>query len=230
MKYTRIIGFEDIKVSLIMVWKNSTKCLITALCFLAIGIILTMNSSVNNYYNAYTTLYCPINGNYSEASVFAQVMNSYASLVNSQKVAERAVSIMGNTSLTYRDIQEITSYSLSSSGINLTISAVSGNPEEAVEVANAVANAFVEEMRTMTDTDTVRILSTATTASLSQNGLSNLWMRRFLFFFLGYAFMAFLIFILELFSDKLRSVDQCIISDNDVILGIIPRISATNEK
>ena len=230
MKYNRTIGLEDIKVSILMVWKNKTKCLVSALCFLVVGLVLTFNNTVDNYYNSSTVLYCPLNGNYSDITAFGQVMNSYTSLVKSEKVAERAVSIMGNTSLTYRDIQNMISYSLSSSGINLTIKAASINPQEAIEVANAVANAFVEEMRTMTDTDSVRVLSAATTASMSQNGLISLWITRILFFLAGYILMALLIFVIELFSDKLRSIDQCIITEDDMVLGIIPKVEENNEK
>ncbi len=230
MKYTKVIDIEDIKVSLLAVWKNIAKCCILALIFFAIGIVLTLNGDVNNAYKASTSLYCPVNGNYTETSSAVQIISSYASLIKSQKVAEHAVSNMGNTNLNYRNVQNMISYSTSSSGINLTINAVSYNPEEAIIVANAVANAFVEEMRTMTGIDAVEILSAAETASMYQNGMVDLWKLRISFFVIGFAVMAVIVFAIELFSDKLRSVNQCLLADDDVILGIIPEIKDNNEK
>ncbi len=40
--------------------------------------------------------------------------------------------------------------------------------------------------------------------------------------------MALFIFVTELFSDKLRSADQCLLTDDDVILGVIPEIEEIN--
>lgn len=230
MKYTKIIEFADIKVSLIAVWKNINKCSILALAFLAVGIMLSFGDNVDNVYTASSTLYCPVNGNYSETSSAIQIISSYATLIKSQKVAERAISILGNTELTYIDVLNMTSYSTSNSSINLTISAVSYNTEEAVNLANAVANAFVEEMRSMTGMNVVEILSAADGAYISENGVISLWIGRLTFFVAGFVIMAIIIFVLELFSDKIRSVDQCLVTDEDVILGVIPEISNTNEK
>lgn len=229
MKYTKIIEFADIRVSLLAVWKNISKCFIFALAFFAIGTILTMSNSVDNIYSASCTLYCPVNGNYSETNSAIQIISSYATLVKSQKVAERAISILGNTELTYKDVQAMTSYSTSNSSINLTIFTTSYDEDEAVQVANAVSNAFVEEMRNMTGMDVVQILSAADKATLAQNGIIELWKRRLSFFVVGFAIMALLIFIYELFSDKVRSIDQCLITEEDAVIGVIPEFDNKNE-
>ena len=229
MKYTKIIEFADIKVSLLAVWKNISKCFIIAIAFLAIGTILTFGTNVDNVYSASSTLYCPVNGNYSETNSAIQIISSYATLVKSQKVAERAISILGNTDLTYKDVQAMISYSTSNSSINLTITAVSYDEDEAVDVANAVSNAFVEEMQSMTGMDVVQILSAADIARVSQNGITELWKKRIAFSAVGFAIMALLIFVYELFSDKIRSVDQCLITEDDTVVGVIPEVYEKNE-
>ena len=230
MKYIKIIGSEDIKVSLLIVIKNFSKCLFMGLLFFVIGIVLTFGVGVDNYYKASANLYCPLTENYAQAASFTQVVSGYSSLIKSQKVAERAISSLGNTDLTYRQIQNMVSYSQPSNGVNLVINVTSNDADEAVAVANAVANAFVEEIRIMTGTDAVQILSAADSASLAENGLISLWESRIMFFIAGVVLMAFLIFIKELFSDKLRSTDQCLLTDEDVILGVIPEIEEINEQ
>ncbi|WP_026665746.1 YveK family protein [Butyrivibrio sp. FC2001] len=230
MKYTKVVGFEDIKVSLIMVWKNISKCFYAALAFFAIGIILTLNQGIDNTYTATTNLYCTISGDMTEASNNVQIFSAYASLIKSNRVAERAVSIMGNTNISARYVQSMITYTPSANGINLELRATSTNSKEAVEVVNAVASAFVEEMRMMTNSDAVRVLNVATDAYMSGNGVTSLWKRRIVLFVLGFAFMAVFIFTKELFSDKLRSIDQCLLTDDDIILGIIPKIEEPNEK
>lgn len=230
MKYTRIIEFADIKVSLFMVWKNITKCIVLALAFLVLATLLTINARVDNTYSASSDLYCPVNGTYSETNSAVQIISSYATLIKSQKVADKAVSILGNTGLTSKNILNMISYSTSTSGINLTITAFSTDSEEAVKVANAVASAFVEEMRTMTGSDVVQILSAADNATIYENGMTDLWKKRLFASFVGFAAMALLIFVKELFSDKIRSIDQCLLTDEDVVLGVIPEIKDDNEK
>ena len=229
MRYTKTIGFEDIIISLLMIRKNIWKCMISALAFFVIGILLTFNSGVENYYSASTVLYCPMS-DYSESTGAIQLLSSYTSLIKSQKVAERAVSILGNTSLNYRNIQKMTSYTLSPAGMSLTISATSTESDEAIAVSNAVSNAFMEEMRTITKSDYIQVLSAAEKAGATSNGLFTLWKKRVMFFVIGFILMAGLIFLTELFSDKIRSVEQCVITDDDVVLGIIPEIREINER
>ena len=230
MRYTRMIGFDDIRVSLFTVIKNYSKCLLVGLVFFTIGLLASFNATVDNYFMASANLYCPLSDNYSQSVVVTEALSSYSSLINSQKVVERAVSSLGNTSLSYKQVQKMISYSQSSNGVSLMINAQSTDADEAVAVANAVANAFVEEIRTMTGTDAVQILSAADTAMLSENGFISLWFSRMIFFFAGFIIMALYIFTKELFSDKLRSIDQCLLTDDDVVLGVVPEVEEINGK
>lgn len=230
MKYTKVIGFEDIRVSLIMVWRNMSKCFFSALAFFAIGIILTLNDGIDNYYTASTDLVCSTTGDMDVVNSNIQIFNNYASLIQSTKVAERAISIMGNANLTPGSVQNMIRYSISSNGISLEMSATSTDSKEAVEVVNAVASAFAEEMRTMTSADAIQVLNVATEAYMSGNGVTSLWRKRVGYLIFGFVAMAILIFVMELFSDKLRSIDQCLLTDDDVILGIIPEIDESYEK
>ena len=137
--------------------------------------------------------------------------------------------MMGSTELTYRQVQNMTSYSMSS-GAGVTITAVSTNPEQAVAVVNAVANAYIEEIRDMTGMDAIQVLSSAIQANLADNGMNNLWKKRISFLVMGFAVMAFIVFVKELLSDKIRVAGQCLIKDDDIIIGTLPSVSDKNGK
>ncbi len=232
MKYTKIIEFEDIKAGLVEVKNNFVKCFMFGILFFVIVTILTFNKSVDNYYSATSSLYCPVNTNYSysETNASLQVVSNYSSMIKSQRIAERAISLIGNTELTYKDIQQMVSYHISTSGLEININATSADPNEAVKVANAVADAFVEEMRTMLKTDMVQVFSPADKTVLMKDGLTELWKKRLVFWVLGCILMAAVIFARELFSDKIRSASQCMLTDEDVILGMIPEEKKINGK
>ena len=228
MKYTMTIGFEDIMASLKLISKNLMKCFALAVVFFIIGTGMTFNDSVDNMYSASTSLYSPINTDYVEASSVKQAISNYTSLIKSQKVAERAISVMGSTELSYRDVLNMTSYVVSSSDSGVTITVFSTDPNEAVSVVNAVANAYMEEIRDMTGMDAVQVLSSAMKASLADNGMVSLWKKRVVFFFAGFVGMALIIFIKELFSDKIRAAEQCLIKDDDIIIGTLPNVNKKN--
>ena len=232
MKYIKVIEIEDIKAGVLAVTKNIIKCFMVGILFFAIGILLTFNNAVDNYYSATSSLYCPINTDYSytETNASLQVISNYTSMIKSQRIAERAISLMGSTNLTYKDIQQMISYYSSNSGLNININATSADPNEAVKVANAVADAFVEEMRTMLKTDTVQVFSPADKTVLMRNGLTELWKKRLVFFVLGCVLMAFLIFVFELLSDKVRTASQCVFAEDDIVLGVIPEEKKNNGK
>ncbi|XME03227.1 YveK family protein [Lachnospiraceae bacterium C1.1] len=230
MKYTMVIGIEDIISSFLMIKKNLMKCFALSIVFFIAGTLTTLNNSVDNMYSASTSLYSPMNSEYVGSTSVTEKLSNYTSLIKSQKVAERAISVMGSTELTYREVLNMTSYVVSSSDSGVTITVYSTDPNEAVSVVNAVANAYIEEIRDMSGMDAVQVLSSAVKASLADNGMVSLWKKRVSFLAAGFLIMALFVFIRELFSDKIRSAGQCLIKDDDIIVGTLPRINDKNGK
>jgi capsular polysaccharide biosynthesis protein len=103
----------------------------------------------------------------------------------------------------------------------MTISVTNTDYDLAIEIANAVAEAFVIEMRSITGSDAIQVLDQASVARLKEDGVHELWKLRALFFIAGMALACAYFFVKEFFSDKIRSLRQVEIYE-DKILGIIP--------
>jgi capsular polysaccharide biosynthesis protein len=230
MNLNEDIRLEDFKISFIAVLKKKMSCLAVGTLFLMISIFLTWGNSISDEYGASATVYSSVYNTTDQNSDAAAAMIAYADIVKSDRVCERAASLIGNADLTGDDIRRMLSVSASSSSVMMTITANSSDPDVAVEVANAVAKSFVIEMKTITQTDVIQQLDNATEPYLASNGLRNLWEQRIVFFLLGSIGMAAFYFLKELFSDKIRLAEQCAFDDEDVLLGIIPEIQDDTDR
>lgn len=222
MNVNEDIRFEDFKISFFTVLKKRHICFTVGAAVFLIGILLTWNASISDYYGASSTVYSSVYNTTDQSDSAAAAMIAYADIVKSEKVCERAASLIGDANLTGGDIQDMLSISASSSSVMMTITAYSTTPEVASEVANAVAKSFVIEMKTITGTDVIQQLDTASNPFMSSNGFKNLWEKRIMFFIIGFVAAAFFFFVKELFSDRIRLVEQCVHDETDVVLGIIP--------
>ena len=102
-----------------------------------------MNTQIYNLYSASATVYSAFYGSYEQSVDGATAMISYADLVKSKKVCDRAAAIIGNSQITSEMIQEMINVSYTNSSVIMSISAYSSEPTIAVEVVNAVADNVV---------------------------------------------------------------------------------------
>ncbi len=224
MNINEDIRFEDFILSFKAVWNRKLICIMCGFIFFALGIMMTLRADISNYYTASTSVYSYSYGDVEESSLATSAMNSYADVVTSQKVCERAASLIDGYSISANQISGMISVS-SSSSVTMQIRATYIDGDVAVAVANAVAESFVIEMKNITGTDAVQLLDSASDAYQSSNGFSDLWKNRIMFFVIGFVLVAAIIFVKELFSNKVRLIEQMILDENDFVLGIIPEIN-----
>lgn len=216
------IKFEDFKLALFALWKK--KYLVIAVTILAtlVGLLLTISTKPINTYMAKASIYSAAYGSIQESNSSAAAMITYSDIVSSRKVCERAASLLsGEYIVDAVDIQGMITASQESDTI-MGIYAYSTNPEIAVKVANAVAEAFVHEITSITKSDSIQLLDNATVPSLSANGSKDLWKKRLIFTALGLLASSGFIVITELFSNRIRTISQCIEQEDSEIIGIIP--------
>lgn len=216
------IRFQDFKLAFIAVWNKKIYVLVCCLITFLLGILLTITANTQNTYCAMSSVYGAIYGNYEESSDATSAMLSYADVLTTKKVCERAESFLGTSNITADDIQRMIRAEYSSDSIILKIWATADNPETAINVANAVGEAFVIEMQTILGSDAIQMLDTADRYYIETNGFRELWKKRLIFAFLGFVGSCVVIFALELFSNKIKTVEQCIFDEDDVILAILP--------
>jgi capsular polysaccharide biosynthesis protein len=229
MNINEDIRFEDFIISFKTVWNKIIICLAGAFLMFAIGIVLTWNSDVSNYYSSYVRLYSNSYGNVEESNDAMIIMNSYAEVITSSKVCERAASSLPQYGFSASEIADLLKVS-SSDKVVIMIEATYTDPNVAEAVANAVAESFVIEMRNITGTNAVQILDSADGAGRTYSGFGRLWEKRMLFFAIGFVMVAGVIFVMELFSNKARLVEQFTLDEDDFILGIIPEADSKNGK
>ena len=170
-------------------------------------------------YSASVSLYSAAYGSVSETTQVTKVMQSYASVITSNKIAERAASILGDNTINGSYIRSITGVSYSEDSPILYISANDTNGARAVMIVNAVAESFIIEAQNLTGSEGVRILDKATAAyEISNNS------RRYtvLGALGGVLAVALLIGIIEIFSDRVYRVEDAELEGKLEIIGVIP--------
>lgn len=215
------IQLEDFRLVLLALWKQKIRIILVTLIGLFAGLLFTINKTGSQVYGATASVYCATYG--SEQLSFTEVSKivNYSDVVSSKKVCEYAASLIAETSISADEIQRIITMNFSDNSYVMKIHATHYNPEIAIKVVNAVAEAFVSEVSNITGNDMIQILDEANSYYAYEDGESN---KIRLLFTLGALILACgVITFKELLSNKVRSIAQCI-DDEDEILGIIPHM------
>lgn len=217
------ISLQDFKLSILALWKKKLLLVAGTIFMTLVGLVLTFHAQIVNTYSARTTVYSVGVSSSQDGAVSS--ISAYSNIITSTKVCERAADLVGSSSgLDAAAIQQMIGVQTISDTI-LAITAYSADPDLAVSVSNAVAEAFVREATSMAGSDAIRILDSATTASLTNDGRKNVFMNRITFAMAGFVLMAAFIMCKELLSNEVRTVEQCVEEDSPEFLGIVPRIN-----
>lgn len=218
------IRLEDIRLSLIVLWKKRNLVIAYTLIMLVIGWLITLRGDTRNIYRADATVYSATTGSYQQSVNGTNAMKDYVDIVTSNKVCERALMMINSDSVNVELIQSMVSARFNNDSNILNVYGYSSNPEMAIQVANAIAEAYVVEMRGISGNEGIKMLDEADKVVISENGKANLAKKRILFVMAGFVVSCLVIVVRELFSDKVKSINQCISDSENEILGVIPNI------
>lgn len=213
---------EYLRISIVNIRKNIFLIAAVTLVFFLTGILYASWQTVTNTYIARTTIYAAVSGNTVETAATASALTGYSDIISSKKICERAEAIIGDASINANMIGKMVYSSYNKSSTILTISASSSNPSNAIKVANAVAEAFVLEVQMITGNDRIQILDEAEDVRMSSNGLQGIIKTVVTFGVSGLLLSNVLIVLIIMFTNKIKSVEQCMDIDEDDVLGIIP--------
>ncbi len=191
------------------------------------GVFYGWRDSKRQQYAASVSLYSAAYGSVSETTQVAKIMQSYASVITSNKITERAASILGDNTITGSYIRSIIGVNYSENSPILYISATDTNGTRAVVIANAVAEAFIIEAQNLTGSEGVRILDKATIAYEISKGTRRYTMLGVLG---GVIAVAGLIILFEIFSDRVYRVEDAELGGKLEIIGVIPDQKGVNAK
>lgn len=215
---------DYVRISLANIWKSRYLIVAVTLLFFLVGILLSSWQTITNTYYASTTVYTVLGTTTQETAIVSDALTGYSDIVKSRKVCERAEAILGDSSINANLIKSMISSSYNKSATVMTISAYSSNPVVAVKVVNAVAEAFVIEIQSITGSDRIKLLDEAKDVRMSSNGLEGMIKTVILSGVAGFAVSIIIIIAGVIFSNKIKCVEQCFEEDEEEILGVIPYI------
>jgi len=184
----------------------------------------------DNYsYYSYAAVYSAVYGSYTETTSGISIMNSYASVLGTSRVCERAAAEIDDPRVTANYLMDLVAsgyvYLAGASSESkkysnrVLVYTVLDSPENVMEITNAMADAYVSEMNDLLGNDTIQVFERATETTGARS-LSN-----YLIVAIAAAVGLFLsgaiIFFKEYFSSKVYIVSQCE-PDKDLILGLLP--------
>lgn len=220
---------ENVKTALYRLWKQKVIIiLMTLIGFLASFVFIGFIGVSTNYY-ASASIYSAVYGSYEDSSAGVRVMNTYASLLGTTRVCERAAGNLGDANISAEMLRSMVankniylsgaSSDSKSYGYKLTLVTTADSPENVVSISNAMAKAFSDEINDLLGTSTLQVLDEAVTISSARS--INVLLIIVLFGAVAFMGTAALIFVKEYFSARVYSVAQCE-QDKELILGMIP--------
>ena len=220
---------ENIKTAFYRLWKQKIIVVIMTLvgvmaAFIYIGLV-----GIQTYYSTGASIYSAAYGSYEDSADGVAIMNTHASLLNSNRVCERAAALLQDYNVSAAALKSMVnsgriylsgaSSNSKSYGYKLTLVVVSTSSEYIVDVANAMAKAFVDEINDVMGTGSLQVMDEA----VSYGSYKSLNPMLYILLFAAAAgvMTAGIIFIKEFLSAYVYSVAQCE-QNKDLILGILP--------
>lgn len=220
---------ENVKVAFYRLWKQKLVVVLMALIGLLVSFIFVGIVGVQTNYVASATIHSAVYGSYEDSTYGVKVMNTYASLLSSQRVCDRASMALQEYDISANDLKNMAksgriylsgaSSDSKKYGYQLTLVVYSGTSDYIVEIANAMAEAFTDEINDLMGNSMLQVLDQAQGYSSSKS--LNVPLIMILFVALAFVATAGIIFVKEFFSPYVYSVSQCE-QNKDLILGLIP--------
>ena len=199
--------------------------------FVAVAVIslfaaLVITAEVQpDVYQATTSLSSFVEGSYADSVAGFRLLSYYSGLVKSDTVTTAALDMMPfSYNLTARQIQSMVTVSFDDSVSVLYITSTFSDPQFALIVANAVAEAFVTEISNLTGDDTIRIYNRANNANRITDGQSAQMRTRITVPLVSEFLLLVVIVLWVLFSDRIKSVNEASFYGDISVIGVIPKI------
>ncbi len=220
---------ENIKTALQRLWKFKLVVVLMTLVGLLASLVYISIVGINVNYRSSATIFSMVYGSYEDSADGVQVMNTYAPLLGSSNVCERAAVSLQEEGITGAMLKNMVAggqiylsgvgKDSKSYGYRLTLVTVSNTPEYVEEISNAMSKAFADEINDLLGSKTLQVVDTADGVSATKSMSAGLCMM--LFGAVAFILTCMVIFLKEFFSAKVYSVAQCE-SQKELVLGMIP--------
>ena len=220
---------ENIKVAFYRLWKKKGWVVLMTLVGFLICVIYLGLVGIDTTYATSASIYSAVYGSYETSTDGATVMNQYASMLGTTRVCNRAANNLqeyGISSAVLRNMVARGDIYLSgattdsrSYGTKLTLVVSMESSDYVIEITNAMAKAFADEINDLLGVSTLQVMDEATEYWAYQS--VNIWLYFLLFGGAAFVITAGIIFVKEFFSPKVFSIAQCE-QNEELVLGMIP--------
>lgn len=226
--------FENIKAAFYRLWKQKIIVFIVTGLAICLSLIYVGIVGIKIKYYSTASIYSVVYGSSNESYSGVTLMNTYSDLISTSRVCDRAATTLSKYGYTSEILQSFAksgyiylsgaSTNSKNFGYKLVLYVISPSldtvPLENITViANAMANAFVDELNDISGMQTLQVMDEAKSVGRSQSMSTKIYM--LLFAAVGFAGACGVIFIKEFFSSKVYTIGQCE-GDKNQILGILP--------
>lgn len=221
--------FENIKTALLRLWKFKLVVVLMTLVGLLASLVYMSIVGISVNYRSSATIYSMVYGSYEDSTDGVKVMNTYAALLGSSNVCERAAVSLQQEGITAAELRGMVSRGSiylsgastdsKSFGYKLTLVTVSSSPDNVLEISNAMSKAFVDEINDLLGSKTLQVVDGA--AGVASYKSISIPLCIALFGAVAFVLTCAVIFIKEFLSVKVYSVAQCE-SRKEYVLGMIP--------
>lgn len=179
-----------------------------------LGCMLTLYPNPNQY-TATSTVY--------SYTIYGKDLSAYSQLIKTSRICGKAAELINDDYITQEKIKNMIDISYSSSSLIIYINAHSESEDEAIIVANAVANAFVNDINNQKGNYTVNILDKANVAYLYTEGFKQQWLIR-IAACIAFGIVTMLILAIKsLISKDIMVTEDFTCGGKLQILGVIPK-------
>ncbi len=236
MNFKRIVNI-DFRRCGISLWKHRYFVIAMGILGTIIGVLFTIFVvPKENKYTATASVYCVSYGSLTESVDGTSVMRTYSSIIKSHRVTEHAAMLIADPEITGEDIYEEievdplvvrgTTYVYETDTPIISMHAVHEDENHAVSVVNAVADAFVQEINSMSDIMAIQVLDYAYDGTLTYNAMQTCFLVVILLTLLGIFLGCLIILFRVVFTDRVLSVTDAGLFGQMDVVGIIPEFDS----
>lgn len=201
---------------------------------LAVGVAAFMVASIVTFYpqpdgyQAKSTVYATAGGASQNTGAVDDVMKSlsivrsYSQVATSMKVLNQAALVLNMPEVTGKVLSAYVRAQIDEQTSLVVLTVTSTSPTFAVAAVNAVAEAFVGEIRTITGENNVTVLDVADEAVVVSNGVMRQWTIRLVAMVAAMALMVAAILLKDILSNRITSLHAASLKGQLDIIGVIP--------
>lgn len=240
MNFKRIVNIDFHRCAAGL-WKGKYFLALLTLLGLVLGILITaFGVSKENEYTATSSVYCISYGNYSESQSGTDAMRTYSSIIKSRRIAEHAAMLIADPDITSEDVYEKIevdslyiqglTYAYESNSPVISMHAVDENEQTAVSIVNAVADAFVQEINGISNSEAIRVLDYAYEGEKTYNAMLTCFLTLVIAAVCGCLLGCVIILAAIIFTDRVVSVEDAGLYGQLNVVGIIPDFAYTRRE